>query len=345
MTAIRPAAFETFLRKPDPAVAALLIYGEEPDAVREQAARAVARVAGTTDDPFAVMMLQDADLGRDPGRLADEVQSLSMFGGGKAVWIKGADQGFLKSAAPLLDGTLRGNLVVAEAGPLGKSSPLRTAFEKSPHALVLPLYEAEAGEIAGLVEQILGQDKLRIGHEAIHRFVELTGTSRGLARREAEKLALYCLGASAVSVEDVEAICGNDFGATPDDLADCVFSGEVGETDRYFQALLQGGSEPSRLLSAVHAHAMRLQDLKLAIDKGVAAEQVLRSARPPIFFRRHNAIHAQLRSWGFGELLTAGSTLGATVQAARLNGGLARAIAGRCLLSLARKGLQLRGRG
>ena len=148
MTAIKPAGLDAFLRKPDPAIAALLIYGEEPDAVRELAQRAVKKVAGSLDDPFTVTTLLEQDLASDPARLADEVQSISMFGGQKAIWIKGAGDAFLKAVLPVLEGKTSGNLVVAEAAALAKSSQLRAEFEKSPHALVVPLYEAEPGEIA-----------------------------------------------------------------------------------------------------------------------------------------------------------------------------------------------------
>ncbi len=87
---------------------------------------------------------------------------------------------------------------------------------------------------------------------------------------------------------------------------------------------------------------MRLQEFRIAMDKGGSAEQVLKQARPPVFFKRQRALQAQLRAWGLSDLVTAGSTLGANVLAARRNAGLAEAIAGRCLLSLARKGLSLR---
>ena len=58
MTAIKPAGLDAFLRKPDPAIAAILIYGEEGDAVRELAQRAVKKVAGSLDDPFSVMTVK-----------------------------------------------------------------------------------------------------------------------------------------------------------------------------------------------------------------------------------------------------------------------------------------------
>ena len=342
MTAIKPAGLDSFLRKPDPAIAALLIYGEEGEAVRELAARAVKKVAGSLDDPFTVTTLLEQDLSSDPARLADEVQSISMFGGSKAVWVKGAGDAFLKAVMPMLEGKVSGNLVVAEAPALNKSSQLRSLFEKSPHALVVPLYEAETGEIAGLVEQSLAADGLRIGPDALARFIELAGTSRGLVRREAEKLALYALGRERVSMEDVEAVCGNDTGATASDLADAVFSGEVEEADRLFHDLVRAGEDPGRLLGAVHQQALKLQEFRLAIDRGLQAEQAVKQARPPVFFKRQRTILAQLRAWSLSDLVTAGSTLSANVLTARQNAGLAEAVAGRCLLSLARKGLSLR---
>ena len=342
MTAIKPAGLDAFLRKPDPAIAAILIYGEEGDAVRELAQRAVKKVAGSLDDPFTVTALTDQDVASDPARLIDEVQSISMFGGSKAVWVKGVGENFLKAALPLLEGKTQGNLVVAEAAVLPKNSQLRAQFEKSPHALILPLYEAEAGEIAGLVEHMLAQDNLKIGQDALARFIELAGTARGLARREAEKLALYCLGNERVSIEDVEAICGNDTGSTPDELADAVFGGEVEEADRLFHDLVRGGEDAGRLLGVVHMQALRLAEFRLAIDRGATADQVVKQARPPVFFRRQRLVATQLRAWGLTDLVTAGSTLSANVLAARQNSDLAQAIAGRCLLSLARKGLSLR---
>jgi DNA polymerase-3 subunit delta len=342
MTAIKPAGLDSFLRKPDPAVGALLIYGDEPDAVRELASRAVKKVAGSLDDPFSVMTLAEQDLASDPARLADEVQSISMFGGRKAIWVKGAGEAFLKAVLPVLEGRASGNLVVAEAPTLAKSSQLRAMFEKSPNALVIPLYEAEPGEVAQMVEQILAQDNLRIGPDALTRFMALAGTGRGLVRREAEKLALYCLGNERVSLEDVEAVCGNDTGATVDELADSVFGGDVEEADRLFHDLVRGGQDAGRLLGIVHQQALRLQDFRIAIDRGAQAEQLLKQARPPVFFKRQCAVQAQLRAWSLSDLLTAGGTLNANVLAARRNAALAEAIAGRCLLSLARKARALR---
>lgn len=345
MTAIRPPGLESFLRKPDPAVAAILIYGDEPGAVRDLAAKTVRKLAGSLDDPFAVITLQDSELAGDPGRLIDEVQSRSMFGDIRVVWLREAGEAFAKACAPLLDGRVSGNRVIAEAGMLSKASGLRNLFEKSPHGLILPLYDANPAEAGALARSVLMADGIRINEEVLHRFIELAGTSRSLVQREAEKLALYCMGLTEATLADVEAVCGNDTGAAPDQLADSVMAGEVVATDRLFQALVAGGTDAGRLLSAVHAHAMQLQDIKAAVERGGQAAQLLRSARPTIFFKRHDAIQTQLRAWSMADLVMAGSTLGQAVLQTRQMSFLGEAIASRCLLSLARKGLALRQDG
>ena len=140
----------------------------------------------------------------------------------------------------------------------------------------------------------------------------------------------------------MEAVCGNDTGSTPDELVDAVFGGDVEAADRLFHDLVRGGEDAGRLLGIVHQQAMRLAEFRLAIDRGVQAEQVVKQARPPVFFRRQRLVLNQLRAWSLTDLVTAGSTLSANVLAARQNAALAQAIAGRSLLSLARKGLSLR---
>jgi len=270
------------------------------------------------------------------------VQSISMFGGTRAIWVKGVGEAFLKAVAPVLEAERRGNLVVAEATALSKSSELRKLFETSPHALVLPLYEADEDETAASVVRILARDNLQIGEEALARFIELTGSSRALVKREAEKLALYALGTGRVSATDVEAVCGNDTGATPDELADRVFSGDISDADRLFHDLLRGGRDPGQLLSAVQKHAFRLADFRMVIERGASAEQAVKQARPPVFFKRQQSMQAQLRAWTLADLVKAGNTLSTQVLAARQNGGLAPTIASRCILSLARKGHSLR---
>lgn len=341
MTAIRAQGLEAYLRKPQPEIAIILIYGDEAAAVRDLASRCVKQVAGSLDDPFTVVRLDEAALASDPARLADEMQSIAMFGGKRAIWVRDAGDAFLRAAAPLLQGQAAGNLVVAEAGSLAKSSALRTALEQSPRALILPLYEAGEADISALIEQTLARDGLAIEPEAKFLFMERVGSSRAVVQQEVEKLALYALGQARIGLADVEAVAGGGAEVESNDLADAMFCGEIEDSDRMFGLLVQAGTDAGRLVSAAHLHCQRLQDLRVAIDAGTRVEQALRGARPPIFFKRMPSVQLQLTIWPLANLLQAAATLSTAVTQARLEAPLAEAIAGRAVLAVARNGRAL----
>ena len=60
-------ASTAFLRRDADKAVAVLIYGPDGGTVRERARQMCHPVAGSIDDPFAVVRLDDAALAADPG--------------------------------------------------------------------------------------------------------------------------------------------------------------------------------------------------------------------------------------------------------------------------------------
>ena len=344
MAIIKLGAFEGLLRKRDPAVGILLIYGGNPASVRDLASKAVQGIAGSLGDPFNVVLLDESAISGDHSRIIDEVMSLSFLGGPRVIWFRGADQNFLKSVEPVLAGSISGNLIVAEAGNLAKTSILRTRLESSDHAVVLPVYDADVDTLNGLLAMQLRNSGLRIADEGRTRLIELIGRGGVALQPEIEKLKIYCHGGSTITLDDVEAICGDGLWAGTDDLADAVFGGDVLDVDRFFTQLVSSGVDPGRILTAAHGHTVRLIEYRQKIDQGLGIEQVVKSARPPIFFKRQPAIMGQLRTWTSETLLSAAVSLSAAIQQSRLNSGLAASLANRALLATARSSRAARER-
>ncbi len=344
MTILKVSALDGFLRKRNPAIGAILIYGEDPGAVRDLASKAVRHIAGSLDDPFSVTPIDEDALSGDPGRIVDEVLSLPLSGGSRVVWVRGSGQNFLKAMEPVLSGAVKGNMVIAEAANLAKSSSLHSKFEASGHAVVMPVYEADNETIAETIRvQLHGQD-LRIDDDARARLIELAGRGGMTLQREIEKLSVYCHGKQAVALEDVEAICGDGAWAETGDLSDAVFAGDIEEADRYIMQLAASGVDPGRMLSAAHGHAVRLIEFRQNLDRGMSTDQTIRSARPPIFFKRQPAVRSQLEAWSSESLLSAAASLHAAMLQERLNAGLAESIASRALLAVARMSRSFRAR-
>jgi DNA polymerase-3 subunit delta len=337
MAALTGAALEAFTRQPDPKILAALVYGPDVGAVRERASAIVRAVAGSLDDPFAVVRMSEDVLGSDPARLADEAASLSLMGGRRVVWVTDAGAAFLKTVSPLLAHPRPGNLIVAEAGALQKRAPLRNLFETTSHAVAIACYADGAREIDALIAGELRAARLMIDDDAREHLAGLLGADRALSRQELVKLVTFAHGKANVTLADVEMVCGDAAEHSLDDLVDATFGGELEAVDSAFQTLVEAGTAPDRMLSVAGQHVARLAAMRSAVDGGRRGEDVVKSARPQIYFKRQTGMIRQLGAWDLESLRMAGSALGAATLQSRGEASLDEAIALRCLLVLARK--------
>jgi DNA polymerase-3 subunit delta len=332
MGVLKHERLEAFLRTPDRAIRAFLVYGANAGRVREAARSIVVAFAGSEDDPFAITRLAEEDIAADPGRLADEVNSIALSGGTRTVWVRGAGDAVLKALPPLLSGS--GGVVVAEAGALAKTSALRRFCEGAREALAVACYDDEARDLQSLIEETLRRERLGIESDALELLLVRLGPERAQANSELEKLVTYCHGAAVVAREDVEAVCGDGGAATFDRLADAVMGGNAELAARAVDELSEAGLPASSLLSALANHIARLKSLHQAAGtEGFQA--AVRAARPQIYFKRQPAIVQQLRAWSPQKLDRAAASLYDAARQTRRWPQLDGAIAERALLSLA----------
>src|SRR5712691_9176186 len=119
LAAMRVAAF---LRRPDPEICAILLYGPDAGLARERAETVARTICPDLRDPFRVAELTVATLAGDPARLADEAAQISLLGGRRVIRVREAGDALASLFARFLDaalGPVSGDtLVVAEAGDL-----------------------------------------------------------------------------------------------------------------------------------------------------------------------------------------------------------------------------------
>jgi len=76
---LKPREIDAFIRKPDPAVQAILVFGPDQGLVQERCRHLAKTVLEDLTDPFRLTDMSDADLRQDPARLADEAAAISMM--------------------------------------------------------------------------------------------------------------------------------------------------------------------------------------------------------------------------------------------------------------------------
>jgi DNA polymerase-3 subunit delta len=322
---------EAFVRRPDPRSPLVLVYGPDAGLVSERA-RAIARAAvDDPDDPFQLVRLEGDEIASDAMRLADEANTIGLFGGRRAVLLRAGGRNLVPLVEPLLAAPPQDAMVVIEAGDLGPKAPLRAVFEKAAAAVAIPCYLADERDLPGLIETELKGFGLGVSRDARDAMVAHLGSDRLLSRREIEKVALYAQGAGTVEMTHVEAVMADASALALDQVVDAVFSGDAAGLDRGLERLFAEGEDPGMVVGAALRQAIGLHKARIA---GGSPEELMRGLR--IFGpRRQDAFRRHMRIWTPSGLESALATLRDAQLAIRRQARLGPSLASRALLTIA----------
>ncbi|MEM7633230.1 MAG: DNA polymerase III subunit delta [Pseudomonadota bacterium] len=250
-----------------------------------------------------VVRLSDTDLAADTGRLLEELQSISMFGADKLILVDAASSSIHKACIGAISVGWSDCLLLVTAGDLKKSSPLRKEFEASPDLAITICFDQSTGELLEFAASFMSGLGVTIDRDAIEFVVDAVGGNAALLQSELVKLASYAGDDGSLSVADVTEIIAGNEAASLEGLIDAVFSGNPDAAVQAVMTLQQQGQQPASVLIALTNHCTLLVEMAAAMESGRRPDAVVKEWRPPIFFKRHNAITAQLRLCGLPQLL------------------------------------------
>lgn len=293
-----PAArIEGFLDRPDPAVAAALVFGPDYGLVRERADRLVSAVAAA-EDPFCRTDLPAAALRGDPSRLADEAAAYAFSGGRRVVRVRDATDAVAAAFSNWLASNPSGALVVTEGAELTKRSTLRTAFEKANNAVAIACYGDDPGAVEATARAMLAAHDLVPDDDALALLTARLGNDHGVTRRELEKLVVYMGGPGRIALEDVQAAVGDAAAASLAAVIEAACLGDSATLETAFQRLVaEGAVAPPTVVRAVGRHLMRLLHAQGLMQAGMPVEKALMSLRPPVFRVEQAGFRRQMAQW------------------------------------------------
>lgn len=307
---------EPFLKSPDPAVRAILVYGPDGGLVRERAKTLALQVISDLSDPFNAAHLTGDAIESDPARLLDEANARSLMGGRRLVRITDPGEGIASS----LKDWLKSNpgpetLIVIEAGDLKPKSALRKLAEDAKNAAALPCYVEEERDLATFIRGAIQEAGMTIQSDAAAWLAANIRGDRQRARMEVEKLILYCGGYGAenaasssqqkksITLEDAQNSSGEAGGQNLDDLIYAVMAGRAEQAMTSLRRMLSEGIEPIVLLRSLQNHLARLHLARTLMDlHGQSALEAMKSLNPPIFFKQEDAFKAQLQRFSAPQL-------------------------------------------
>lgn len=297
---------EPFLKKIDPKMRAVLVYGPDTGLVQERAAMLGKQVVADLNDPFNAAHLTGEIISEDPARLSDEASAQSLMGGQRLVRVTSAGN----DIAPTLKAWLKGEpnpdcVMIIEGGNLGPRDALRKVCEEAPNAAALACYVEDERSLTGLIRDTLRAEGLNIQADAATWFASNIKGDRLRARMEIEKLLVYMWedpadsansGSRNVTLDDVRASSGDMGAHSVDDLVYAFGNRDLKQSLGSFSRLLDEGVASMVLIRSIQNHLLRLHGVRVLIDDhGIDLESAMKTLQPPVFFKQADAFKAQLR--------------------------------------------------
>lgn len=328
---------DSFLKAPDPAAKAILVYGPDEGLVRERLAILGKTVVDDLSDPFNVAELNGDQITENPSLLHDEFFSISMMGGRRLIRIHSCDDKLSPHLKSVLEQAGESeHLILIQGGDLGPRSALRKLCESAKNAAALPCYVEDERDLSRFLQDYFQQANHRINRDALQAAASVLKGDRALVRKEAEKICLYKgKDTSPISIEDIEACLGQINAETLDILTQHMASGRGEMLEESLNFLIREGNSPVYILRAAQNYFRRLYITQARLQN-MGMEEALKKLEPPLFFKLKPGFQAHLRQWSLPRVKTALSHLQQAEKQIKSGKIEAELVCNRAFLSLAR---------
>lgn len=288
---------ERFAKKPDPNCQFALIFGEDEGVVADAANQLIK--SWEKQQASTVLTLDEDEIKREPAKLFDALEAVSLLGDGTIVRIrtKGEKLFSLFKEALALPSERVAAKVILQSGSLNTRSKMRTAFEAAPNAAALHLFADSDADMSDLVRAFLSARTVEIETEALSDFVNGLPGHRSLANAEMEKLAVYAheLG-RPVSSQDIRALCETNADENARKAVLLALNGDSGAAQAEMDRVIDAGLSPISLIRMFEMEASRMLDAQALQGEGRAANVGMK-LKPPVWKSDWPAFQARLKKW------------------------------------------------
>jgi len=317
-------------------VSAILLFGPNEAKIRLTARQIIINIVGSLDDPFSIDTLEEKQIKDAPGILRDQAMSMSFTGDRKIIYIKEPGPSTIKQIPDYLTVKETKNILLIEASNLTKSAALRKLFEKSKNAACIAFYDDTPAELINFITEQCAKFNKKIDQTTARVLVESVGNHRGLIEQEIEKLINYCQQADQITIDDIKLLSGDPLAESIENLCDTAILGQSDEALVQVEQLILTGTQAAQILNVISMHLVRLLSMKSQQNNGQPIDNLIRYARPPIFFKRQQLVKRQLTSWQSKSLKAALKTVFQAIAQTRRNPELSFTICERTILNLGR---------
>ena len=226
----------------------------------------------------------------------------SFFENDKFIIINRASNKILDLIKEIIESQIEDIKIIIKAGVLEKKSKLRSYFEKEKDVVVTPFYEDNYQSLSLIIQNFLRVEKINISNENINLIIERSKGNRTNIYNELEKISSYLRSKKNINLQDLLKLTNLAEDYNVSELVEQCLSKNVKKTVNILNENNQNTDENILILRSFLGKLKRLKILKINLENTRNIDEVIASAKPPIFWKEKNLVKQQLNNWSLKDI-------------------------------------------
>jgi DNA polymerase-3 subunit delta len=226
----------------------------------------------------------------------------SFFENDKFIIINRASNKILDLIKEIIESQIEDIKIIIKAGVLEKKSKLRSYFEKEKNVVATPFYEDNYQSLSLIIQNFLRVEKINISNENINLIIERSKGNRTNIYNELEKISSYLRSKKNINLQDLLKLTNLAEDYNVSELVEQCLSKNVKRTINILNENNQNTDENILILRSFLGKLKRLKILKINLENTRNIDEVIASAKPPIFWKEKNLVKQQLNNWSLKDI-------------------------------------------
>ena len=226
----------------------------------------------------------------------------SFFENDKFIIINRASNKILDLIKEIIESQIEDIKIIIKAGVLEKKSKLRSYFEKEKDVVATPFYEDNYQSLSLIIQNFLRVEKINISNENINLIIERSKGNRTNIYNELEKISSYLRSKKNINLQDLLKLTNLAENYNVSELVEQCLSKNMKRTINILNENNQNTDENILILRSFLGKLKRLKILKINLENTRNIDEVIASAKPPIFWKEKNLVKQQLNNWSLKDI-------------------------------------------
>lgn len=249
-----------------------------------------------------IVYRDEAEILNNTDQFKETIFNKSFFENEKFIIINRASNKILDLIKEIIESQIEDIKIIIKAGVLEKKSKLRGYFEKEKDVIATPFYEDNYQSLSLIIQNFLRVEKINISNENINLIIERSKGNRTNIYNELEKISSYLRSKKNINLQDLLKLTNLAEDYNVSELVEQCLSKNVKKTVNILNENNQNTDENILILRSFLGKLKRLKILKINLENTRNINEVIASAKPPIFWKEKNLVKQQLNNWSLKDI-------------------------------------------